>query len=59
MKRNKSELDSGSPTADPSPKRIPAWARPPIFMYLCVVAAFVVAGIFVVYYVMRLGRPGP
>ncbi|MGD0540190.1 MAG: hypothetical protein ABSB33_01605 [Tepidisphaeraceae bacterium] len=58
MKQDKPGLDSSDPTADPSPRRIPAWARPPIFMYLTMVAAFAVAAIFVVYYVLRLGRPG-
>jgi hypothetical protein len=58
MKQDKAELDSDFPAADPSPKRIPVWARPPIYMYLSMVAAFAVAGIFVVYYVMRIGRSG-
>jgi hypothetical protein len=58
MKATKPELDSGSSTTDSPSKRIPAWARAPIFMYLSMVAAFAVAGIFVVYYVMRISRSG-
>jgi hypothetical protein len=56
MKPDKTDPDLLSPAAEPSPKRIPAWARDPIFMYLTMVAAFAVAGIFVVYYVMHISR---
>jgi hypothetical protein len=58
MKPDKTDPDLLSPAAEPSPKIIPAWARGPIFMYLTMVAAFAVAGIFVLYYVLRLSRPG-
>ncbi len=58
MKQDKPGVESDDPAADSSSRRIPAWARPPIFMYLTIVAAFAVAAIFVVYCVLRLGRPG-
>jgi hypothetical protein len=56
MKPDEPELDPPSPDADPASKKIPVWARSPIYMYLTMVAAFAVAGIFVLYYVMRLSR---
>jgi hypothetical protein len=57
MKPDKAEFDSGSRATDASPKRIPAWARGPIFMYLTMVAAFAIAGIFVLYAVLHLTQP--
>jgi hypothetical protein len=55
MNPNKPESDS-DPAEDASPKRIPAWARAPIFMYLTMVTAFLIAGMFVLYYLIHMGR---
>ncbi len=56
MNQNKPETDP-DPAADALPKRIPAWARAPIFMYMTMVAAFLIAGMFVLYYLIHMSRP--
>ena len=58
MNLNQTDLDSDPPDAEPAPGRFPAWAKPPILMYATMVAAFAIAGIFVIYYVMRITQPG-
>ncbi|HEY1922309.1 MAG TPA: hypothetical protein VGG44_06050 [Tepidisphaeraceae bacterium] len=57
MNQDKPKTDSEVPVPDASPKRIiPAWARAPIFMYVTMVTAFLIVGIFVVYHVIRLSQ---
>jgi hypothetical protein len=57
MNHNETETDS-DPAEDASPKRIPAWARAPIFMYLTMVAAFAILAVFVIYHVIRMTHSG-
>jgi flagellar biogenesis protein FliO len=48
-------------TEDDSPSNRPPkwmWARQPIFMYLILVAAFVVCAVYVIHRVINLGAAG-